>query len=166
MFAKFQRDVESILKNKSLIFVIAVLTSLFTVFAGPELPESVVNVLNNGFVKTLIIFVVAYLTCAKDPRVALFVSILFIGVTNMISEKSMYEKFTNYKVMENFQDEMAEEEDSEDKEEEEKGEEVEEENPSDEENEIEEETETKEKKKPMKLKLKCTAVEEQFNNYY
>ena len=188
---KLQNSVESVLKNKNLIFLIGVLTFLYTVFAGPELPENIVRLFNNNLFKTLIIFVVAYLTSARDARVALFVSIVLILVTNFLGEKSLYERFVNFKYMENFQnevlddevsDEILEEEDIENIDEnidentdentdniedsnEEISEEIDIETPEEESNKNEEEVEVPKENKPLKLKLQCTAIEEAFSNY-
>lgn len=180
-FAKLQNSLESCLKNKNVIFLLGVLTFLYTVFAGPELPENVSRVFNNNIFKTLVIFTVAYLTSAKDARVALFVSILFVLVTNLLGEQSLYERFTNYKYMENFQDEVAED-DSDEEDLEQTDDDSDEQADEDDDNEVEESKEpsneeetdndqeeseenTPKESKPLKLKLQCTAIEEAFGNY-
>jgi len=188
-FAKLQNSLESCLKNKNVIFLLGVLTFLYTVFAGPELPESVSRLLNNNLFKTLVIFTVAYLTSARDARVALFVSIVFVLVTNLLGEQSLYERFTNYKYMENFQDEVAEDDvdeedleqtddDSDEQADEDDDVEVSEETTSEvpateetSEEDVQEIAEdsnvesTPKESKPLKLKLQCTAIEEAFGNF-
>ena len=188
-FAKLQNSLESCLKNKNVIFLLGILTFLYTVFAGPELPENVSRLLNNNLFKTLVIFTVAYLTSARDARVALFVSIVFVLVTNLLGEQSLYERFTNYKYMENFQDEVAEDDvdeedleqtddDSDEQADEDDDVEVSEESTSEEssaeessEEDVQEIAEdsnvesTPKESKPLKLKLQCTAIEEAFGNF-
>jgi hypothetical protein len=184
-FAKLQNSLESCLKNKNVIFLLGVLTFLYTVFAGPEFPESISRVFNNNVFKTLVIFTVAYLTSAKDARVALFVSIVFIFITNLLGEQSLYERFTNYKYMENFQDEVAED-DTNEEDLEQNDNDSDEQADEDDDNDVEaaestgeesseegvqevpeEATEenTPKESKPLKLKLQCTAIEEAFGNY-
>jgi Ran GTPase-activating protein (RanGAP) involved in mRNA processing and transport len=162
------KQLENLLLNKNIIFVLGVLTFLYTVFAGPELPEGLAQLLNNNVVKTLAIFTVAYLSSAKDGRIALFSTIVFILVTNFISEKSLYEKFNNYKYMESFQNEEVPDEDN-DKEDEdaEEEDEVKEEvmEEQEESGEKAEEEELVEEKSPLKLKLQCTAIEEAFRSF-
>ena len=188
-FAKLQNSLESCLKNKNVIFLLGILTFLYTVFAGPELPESVSRLLSNNLFKTLVIFTVAYLTSARDARVALFVSIVFVLVTNLLGEQSLYERFTNYKYMENFQDEVAEDDvdeedleqtddDSDEQADEDDDVEVSEESSAEEitseetsEEDVQEIAEdsnvesTPKESKPLKLKLQCTAIEEAFGNF-
>ena len=188
-FAKLQNSLESCLKNKNVIFLLGILTFLYTVFAGPELPENVSRLLKNNLFKTLVIFIVAYLTSARDARVALFVSIVFVLVTNLLGEQSLYERFTNYKYMENFQDEVAEDDvdeedleqtddDSDEQADEDDDVEVSEESTSEEssaeessEEDVQEIAEdsnvesTPKESKPLKLKLQCTAIEEAFGNF-
>jgi hypothetical protein len=189
---KLQNSVESVLKNRNLIFLIGIFTFLYTVFAGPELPENISRLFSNNLFKTLVIFVVSYLTSAKDARVALFATIVFIFITNLLGEKSLYERFVNYKYMENFQNEVVDDEVSEEVSEEvvededleniddiedstDESTKLEEEDVMTEKNEdteIQESSEEVEEvsvpkeNKPLKLKLQCTAIEEAFSNYY
>ncbi len=84
---------QGIINNPSVIAVLATLTALFTSTIGPELPESVKQLFSNDIFRFVVIFLVAYLSSARRPVIALVAAFSFLYISSILAEQQSIEQF-------------------------------------------------------------------------
>lgn len=83
------------IENPTVIAVVATFTALYTSTIGPDLPQYVKDLFENGYFKAVVIFVVAYLSSKRKPVVAVIAAATFMFISSLLAQEKVVERYRN-----------------------------------------------------------------------
>jgi hypothetical protein len=87
--------IQPVLRNPYVMAILKVTIALYAAQIAPKLPNFVSTMLNNTFVKIILITLIVYLS-EKDLQLALMLAVLYVVVINVLSGRGILESFSNY----------------------------------------------------------------------
>ena len=94
----FNKTVNNVYKNQHFVTILTLLIALYVSFAAPKLPDVIVNLFNNDFMKLGICFLIAY-TSSNNLKLSLMITVLFVFTTGLITQRQI----ENFMLREHFE---------------------------------------------------------------
>lgn len=91
----FSNTVDKFLENPYLMAVLKITLTLYAAKIAPSLPDSVLEYLNNTYVKIALISLIVYLS-ERDIQLAIILSVILVLGINYLSGRKITESFANY----------------------------------------------------------------------
>lgn len=89
------RLISSIVNDPVVIAILSTFTVLYTSTVGPTLPQSVKAIFANEYFRVVILFIVAYMSSARKPVIAIVSFASFFLITNILAEEKLVQNSHN-----------------------------------------------------------------------
>lgn len=87
--------IQPVLTNPYVMAILKITIALYASQLAPKLPQSVLTLLNNTFVKIAFVALIVYLS-EKDLQLALMLAVLYVLSINVLSGRGFLESFSDY----------------------------------------------------------------------